>query len=361
MRIIDKYILLQWLQSFLATVLVTAGILVMEDMYKELTTLMDYGATAGELWAYYGLLLPQFFGVVIPVSFLISLLYVLNRMHQAQEVVAMRAAGMSLWAMLRSLWIVGMVLTVFLFLFNASVIPLAMEKHRVIVDDLRFREGSKQDSGVLLHVTFDHPSEHRRWFFNRFNETTLHGYGVTVFQLDANGAEHDRYNAGEAYFDGDHWVLVDGRTLKFDANGEPVKSLGFDKKELPNVRETPQMMLLFRKKPKLLSFFELQTIKTHFDDDNPLVAPYVVRYYSVLLNPLLCLALVGLAIPFSIAGVRTNPMVGISKALGLFFLFYVLSSVCALLGEQTVLHPLVAACLPGTCIVLITIYFYQRP
>jgi lipopolysaccharide export system permease protein len=59
-----------------------------------------------------------------------------------------------------------------------------------------------------------------------------------------------------------------------------------------------------------------------------------------------CLISAGLAVPFAVTGVRVNPAVGVSKALGLFAFYWIIDRVCKLLGEQQAVDPWVAAWLP---------------
>jgi lipopolysaccharide export system permease protein len=60
-----------------------------------------------------------------------------------------------------------------------------------------------------------------------------------------------------------------------------------------------------------------------------------------------CLIVAGLAVPFAVSGVRVNPAVGVSKSLALFFLFYLLSTIGTMLGDQEAVPPWVAAWLPN--------------
>ena len=73
---------------------------------------------------------------------------------------------------------------------------------------------------------------------------------------------------------------------------------------------------------------------------------FAVQYYAILVKPLICLLVVGLAVPFAVAGVRTNPMVGASKALGLFFcLLHCGGHLSSAFGQPTL--PAAAAWPPG--------------
>ncbi|MEM9227640.1 MAG: LptF/LptG family permease, partial [Verrucomicrobiota bacterium] len=76
--------------------------------------------------------------------------------------------------------------------------------------------------------------------------------------------------------------------------------------------------------------------------------------------PFRCLVVVGIAIPFAVAGVRTNPLVGVSKSVGLFVLYFVVASVSRLLGEQGLLPMLVSAWLPLGLMLVVSFYFFRK-
>jgi lipopolysaccharide export system permease protein len=174
---------------------------------------------------------------------------------------------------------------------------------------------------------------------------------VNVHTRDAEGRELNRISAGEAYYDDtqEHWVFLNGRELMLDTEtGDPMRTLPFKKRVYEDFDEDPSLMLALHKEPKSLSLFELRRIIDLLPvDENPIVHAYLVRYFSLLAAPFSCLVVVGLAVPFAVSGVRTNPMIGISKCMGYFLVFYLLISVVTILGERQFIPALLAAWLPN--------------
>lgn len=76
-------------------------------------------------------------------------------------------------------------------------------------------------------------------------------------------------------------------------------------------------------------------------------AMYAMRYHGILAGPIICLVVVGVAIPFSVVGGRVSPMVGVAKTFGLFLAFFFISSVCNAFGNSGALSPIIAAWLPA--------------
>jgi lipopolysaccharide export system permease protein len=94
--------------------------------------------------------------------------------------------------------------------------------------------------------------------------------------------------------------------------------------------------------------------------DSPKLVRYAVRYYSLLANTLGPLIVIAIAIPFAVSGVRVNPAVGVSKSIGLFFLYYVLNNVGTSLATNGYLDPLAAAWVPHGGMALLALWFFAR-
>lgn len=369
---LDRYILREWFKVFLLVVAVVFGLLMLGDIQDKLQDLLAMGVSRGDILAYHALLLPTLFPVAVPVSFMISLLFCLSQFHRNQEITAMRAAGLSLFRITRVLWGCGLLLTAGLFQANASLIPWAVENSREMWNGFTYRqavEESVPEAEVGAHpaLTFYNRRDGRLWFMNRFNAYTYRAYGITVSVMDPGGVlERRRVVANEGYFDDirEQWTFMQGREIWFDAEGQPYRSLPFERAVLADFKEDPELMQVLEKAPEDLSRFELErAIETLRPQEDPRLNRYAVAYYDRLLNPLSCLVILGLAIPFSVRGVRTNPFVGVSKAMGWFVLYLVLVNVGQLAGRSGV-DPLLAASLPNVAALLLTLYYYfqlQRP
>ena len=366
MHTFDRYLFWEWLKIFSMTLMATLGILLLEDIYDDLPDLIGFGASAQEIFRYYCLRAPGFLPAILPISLLVSVLFTLGRFNRNHEITAMRAAGLNIVRITRSLWVVGAAFTLILFLLNGYVVPASVEDSRNLWNRLRFANdvrNSKHDHPEVVHkFSFDNVREGRLWFMDGFSEYTYQGFGVNVYVRNGDGVEVSRIVAKEAYFDDadGHWVFINGREMTFDPKtGEPIRSLAFTEQAYPDFKETPDFMEILSKRPRDLSLSELRKILDHIDD--PYSAHrYSVRYQGILVGPITCFLVVCLAIPFSIVGGRVNPMVGVSKCVGLFFLYYVVVNICRLMGEQHVLNVTLAAWLPILMVAALCLVLYRR-
>lgn len=280
----------------------------------------------------------------------------------------MRASGASLFRISRFLWVAGLLLSLLLFYLTASVIPRTVERSRTFFDNLEFAadevERDVREVGLLYNLGFDNRKDGRLWFMNRFSERAWLGLGVNVHTRDANGQELSRISAAEAYFDDTqgYWVFLNGRELLLDAaTGDPLRALPFKEKKFEDFDEDPTLMLALHKEPKELSLNELRRIiEAVPPEENPRVRAYLARYFSLLAAPFSCLVVVGIAVPFAVSGVRTNPMIGVSKAMGFFAFFYVLISLASIVGERQLIPAILAAWIPNLVMLAMSIRLFTR-
>lgn len=368
LNLLDRYILREWLKMLGLLLAATMGLLMMTALYDNLRDLIQIGVGFGDVLLYYATLMPSYLSVVLPLSMLLSLLFVLSKLHRNNELIAVRAAGLNIFATTRALWLAGVGLCGVSLLLNARVVPWSVEASRSLLESFEFRAESQSapdgSLGLVSAVAFDNRRQNRMWFINRYSRFSGTAYGVTVSELNSVRREKTRIMAREGSYDAIRraWTFRDGREMWFDPeSGELQRTVTFAEKPVPYFTEDPTLMLLIDRRPSDLSFNELRRITEYFSsEDNPKLVRYEVRYYSLLFETIGPLIIIAIAIPFAMSGVRVSPAVGVSKSIGLFFTYYILVNLATLLGGKGFLDPVWAALMPNLAMVGIATYFFGR-
>jgi Predicted permeases len=345
----------------------TVGLLLVQVLYDDFRDLRGLGAKAIDLWMYLVVTVPSYLALVLPLALLVSLMFVLGKLHRANEFTALRAAGVSMLRITAPVWVVGVLACGLSWWLNTTVVPWSVEESAELKDGLQFRMQSglmpADRVGAVYSVGFDNPEEGRMWFFNRYSQFAERGYGVSVSLLDERRRETSRIVAGEAWFEEERgWVFRNGRALTFKVdNGELVSSVPFVERVEPEFREDASLMLLIDRRAKDLSMPQLQRLIDYFAvESNPKGTPYAVRYYSLVADTLAPLIVIAIAIPFAVTGVRVNPAIGVSKSIGLFFLYYILANVASSLATKQIVDPVTAAWIPNIGLTLLAVVFFAR-
>lgn len=368
LNLFDRYLLSEWLKMLGLLLAATMGLLLMTALYDSLRDLIQIGVGGGDILLYFATLMPSYLSVVLPLSMLLSLLFVLSKLHRNNELTAIRSAGLNIFATTRSLWLAGVVLCGVSLLLNAKVVPWSVEASRSLLESFEFSAEAKQTGGTTLGlvsgVAFDNQPQNRMWYINRYSRFAQRAYGITVSELDKQRREKTRIMAREGAYDPVRrsWTFRDGREIWFDVElGEIMRTVSFTEKTVPHFNEDPGLMLLIDRKPTMLSFNELQRITEYFSSEHsPKLVQYEVRYYSLLADTLGPLIIIAIAIPFAVSGVRVSPAVGVSKSIGLFFGYYLLSTVATMLGGNGFIEPVWAAIMPNLAMVGLSAWFFGR-
>jgi lipopolysaccharide export system permease protein len=358
----DRHLLREWLLIFGLMLLLMCGLLLVQVMYDDFRDLREAGARGLDLGRYVLVAIPGFLSVTLPIVLLLSTLFVLGKLHKANELTAMRAAGVGFGRLMAPIWLVGITCCAVSWWLNAAVVPWSVEQTRLTKEGFQFRKQAQllpQDRiGAVFSVGFDNPDGRRMWFFDRYSKFTKKAYGVSVTELDVRRRETNRVIASQAWYDAAKhgWVFKDGREMSFQT-GENSSSQPFSELFVQRFNEDPRLMLLIDRRPIDLSFTELgQLVDYYSSENNPKGIPYAVRYYSLIADILGPLIVIAIAIPFAVSGVRVNPAVGVSKSIGLFFLYLVLKNLAESLATKGLLEPGLAAWLPDigmTCLAVI--------
>lgn len=357
MTLLDRYILKEWLKVFGMALGAMTGLLIIGQIYDTMPEFIRWKTAGGPIALYFLWQIPAIMPILLPVATLISMLFVLGHLHKNQELTAMRAAGLSVWRITRFLWAGGLACTLALFLCNSIAIPKSVEASRTILEDAESnsRQRASGDTAKTEKTTpvfFDNGRDARRWRIGFLGGYTGKASAIQVYELNHDGAPVRQTFAESGKYDRDQgcWTFENGREIVYADGGRSIPSAqrAFTQKTFPAFTEKPLHMLLMAKKPTGLSLAEIDTLlKISGDIDSSKTAELAVRYHSVMASPFACLVVVGLAIPFAVSGVRTNPMVGVSKAIGVFVLYYLLDRVGYALGGQQVVPAVLAAWIPN--------------
>jgi lipopolysaccharide export system permease protein len=368
MTILDRHVLSTWLKTFGLILAALLGLLVLVDMQRNLADFVGSGAGFWEMLYYYLVLLPGYVPLVLQISVLLSLLYALGQLHRSNEFTAMRAAGLGLFRVTRPLWLFGLLLAGFVWYLNASMIPWSVEEARSTREGMHraatVRKSGSTAVGVASALAFANDAAGRIWFLNSYDDIARRAQGVSLGVFDRGRREVRRVLAREAYFDRwrNAWVFLDGRELRFDpTTGEQLTTVPFAHRIETEIDDDPELMLLLLKDPADLSLFELERAMAHLrNDDTARFRRYAVERERKRASPFGVLVVMALAVPFAVGGVRVNPAVNMSKSIGLFFAYFLLTKLATLMASFGTVDPAAAAWVPDSAMALVALWAFAR-
>ncbi len=357
MRILDRYLLREFLAPLVTCLFAFSLLFVVFDLFDRMGRFLNSGAPFLSVFVYYFHYLFAFNGnvsmivAILPISLLLSALYCASNMIRNNEFVAMMAGGVSFTRILAPFVGVGLA---------CSILALAAQEYQAPAS-MRWmhhyeRSVLKRDTSplVIKDFLFLNAAERRLWQVPRFSPTNLFSLGtVTVTQFKPDHSETVYFSRSAYWADGTWWLNnpriehknQDGATL-----GTP-EILARRAIEMRDWSESPEdfaIELAAQQDSKGLATRDIRTyLGNHPDFPKAKRATIATDYQARFATPFTCLVVALLGVPAGLKTGRSNVMARIMLSLGFFFLFYFTLQVCLYLGYKQMLPPMLAAWLPN--------------
>ena len=166
MPVIDKYIFREFMTIFSVCIMTFLVLFLIADLLNDLEDFLKNETPIGQIVYYFSLKMPGNIRFVLPISLLLSAIYVMARLGKNSEITAMRASGVSLIRCGLTIYMVGLVATGFNFWFNEHLVPRCDRKSTVIRDSLG--KPGYQDS-LYKMLAYRSPDGTRTWLFEYFD------------------------------------------------------------------------------------------------------------------------------------------------------------------------------------------------
>jgi len=338
-RIIDKYLLKEFLLPLMYCFDAFLMLFIVQDLLGNLTDFVQFHAKFLQVVHYYLIVLPEAFVMMLPMALLLAALFCLSNLGKHNELIALRASGVSLLRLAAPFVGVGLVATVAVFAVNEAFVPQANERAAAFMAELRGK-GSRE---VINNFFFKNVGEHRDWYARQFNTRTKQLVSVEIHQHRPDATPLLDVFAQSATWTNNQWRFVDAAVYDYSVPGEKVSRVA--ETNFPAFSERPAQLALEGRKPDQLLTRELrrhisalqQSRRTHK------LSEYQVALHYRYAFPVTCLIVIWLAIPLGMHVSKRGALLGVGMALLLVVAFYFLTHIILALGKGEHIPPALAA------------------
>ncbi|HKP29930.1 MAG TPA: LptF/LptG family permease [Gemmatimonadales bacterium] len=136
MRLLSRYLLRQLAGPFAFALSALTGLLLLNQVAKRFGDLVGKGLPPNIIAEVLFLFLPFIVALTLPMAVLVAVLYGFSHLAADNEITAMRASGVSVTQMLRPVFIAGVAVALFNFLFIDQVLPRSNARLRTLQMDI---------------------------------------------------------------------------------------------------------------------------------------------------------------------------------------------------------------------------------
>lgn len=349
MKILDRYIIRQFIVSFLFGLVAFLLIFILVDAMEHIDDFIDAHAPTKVVIEYYLAFMPEIIKLMTPVAILLGSLFVIGRLSTNSELTAMKSSGVSLYRILVPFLIVAFIISVASIYLNGWVVPRANGKkfyiERTVLNrgndmsawmNIFFQEGPRRivsvnyfdpQARVASHVSIQD--------FADTNMTVLvRRYDAPRMQwLDSGSTASGSSRSG--------WMLLNGATREFDGIKQQLSF--FDRLPMGKLSLTPADIEKKQRKPDEMDYGELREFIQNQEQAGQDVARWLVDFHGKIAFPFASVIMVLFGVPFASARPRSGVALGFGICTAVTFIYLAFMKVSQVIGYNGDVDPLLTA------------------
>lgn len=364
MRILDNYILKIALSIFFVCLFTFLFLYVIIDVFSHLEDILKNKVGLETLWQYYSSYLPIIFVQVAPIACLLGTLYAFSKLNRDNEIIAMRASGLSVFQITRTIIIFGIITSFFVFWVNDRLVPQSLVFNQKIKEQME--SGTKKEQGKEQEVIGNlsmYGLGNRLYFVVKFLPAINTMEGITILEHDEHQDIIRKVVADKGVYSEGVWKFYRSITYEFDKNGQIKVDPQYLEEELMPIPETPHDFLTQRQRPEFMNIAQLNDylLKLARSGATTPVRNLKVDLYQRIISPFTSLMMIFLGIPFSLMiRKRATGMSSLGLSIMVGFLYYVLNAVSIALGKSGIIMPFLSVSLSHIVAISTSLYFINK-
>jgi lipopolysaccharide export system permease protein len=353
MKVLTGYIVKDILTAAFITLIV---LLTLFDLFTFSDELDDigrgsYGLT--EVFYFIALTSPTIFYELMPAAALIGSLFALGAMAHHRELIAMRAAGLSVWGIIRAVLVAGCYLVAVAVFVGEWVAPAAEEKAQVM-------RATAQHNPFFRNIKYGLWLREGKQYINiRLIQDNGNLADISIYEVDGQRHLLRSTHAKEAIFLGkDQWRLQDIRQSEISTT----QMLASTRPEQIWVSSiVPDLLKIVVVNPDNLSLYDLAMYVEFLKDNQQKSQIYEMSFWGRVVNPLVIFVMLLVSAPFVIGvkrGVNSGARILIGVVIGMGF--NVIDMTASHIGLIYNLNPPLVAFAPSVLVLAVAWYGIRR-
>jgi lipopolysaccharide export system permease protein len=352
-KVLTGYIVREILKgSFVALLLLLTlfNLFTFSDELKDLGK-GSYGLK--EIFYYLTLTSPRVFYELVPASALLGSLFILGAMGNHRELIAMRAAGLSVLGIIKAVMVAGAILVFISLLVGEFVAPVTERMAQLI-------KVSAQNKQVLMNAKYGLWLREDKKFINvRQIVDDGHLADISIYELDDQQHLREALHADEAVFLGhQQWALKNIKKSNISTQQMLASTLS---EQIWKSSIAPNLLKIVVVNPNNLSLVDLNSYIGFLKKNHQKSRAFQLAFWGRVVNPLVTFIMLLLSAPFVI-GVKRGVSVGARMMIGVVIGmgFNIIDKIVGHLGLIYDLNPLLIAFTPSLTVLALALFAVKR-
>jgi len=348
-KLTDKYILGRFFKILGFSLLAFVLVVIIVDIIENIDKFIDHDTPLNLIALYYVYYIPFIIILALPVATLLSTMFTVGSLARYNELVVMKATGLSLYRLSLPILTAGFVISITAIFFSDFVMVPANHKKNQIKKEQILKQSPQR--GVVRKNVIKSGKEGWVVFARTYNERKKEGDFVVIGKIENNNVII-AVKALKMIWADSSWVLTEATRRVFENDIETEFAV-YDTLFGDFLPHTPEVMAHRMKKPRDTRFFELiETIKLKqwMGQDT---AKDKVELYLKFSFPFINFIIIVLGIPLAANPRRSGGSVGFGLSIIIIFIYFVLLRAGQSLGNNNNLPPILAATIGNIIFLLV--------
>lgn len=340
MKILDKYLIKQFLQTIFFGLIAFTLIFVVIDMMENLDDFIDQNVSADIMLHYYLVFSPEIIKLITPVAVLFGALFTAGKVSNLSELTAIKASGVSMYRFMSPFLITALIISIVSIYFASYIVPMA-NKTKLNIEMNYLKKGFVYTGADL----FFQDSPNRIINISFFDISTNQAHRVSIQEFDKKDPTHmiSRIDAVKLSYDSldNIWIAYNGVERHFLQNGEEAKY--FSKLEINYLNFKPKELLSKQQKPEEMNLSELKKSidsQEHAGNDP---TNTLIEYYSRFSFPMASIVVVLFGLPIAASKRKGGLAVQVGINILITFIYLVFMKISQAFGKNGAMDPLLTA------------------
>lgn len=345
-NILDRYIIITFLKIYLLVFIAIYSVFALVDFVDINEEIERRHLPYSLMMDYFKFKFPQILSYIIPITTLMAALITISILSKFKEIVAIKAAGISIFRVFFPLIVTASVASGIAFLIQDNILPYSNQRLGEITH--RIKGGPTQTYHKGSRWVFGKNNRIFHFFAQDLQEQVINRFSVFDFSPDTFTltrrifAQEVKWNSSE-----DQWIEFKNGWIQNFAPQEVPKLETFDFHEEIDIEENPSY---FRQEIKLPDEMNYSELRDHIRElrrwgYNSL--SHQVDLHWKISFPFLSLIFTLLGMPFSLKIERKGTLTGIFLSVALVVVYWNFMVAFKELGSAGILPPLLAAWAPN--------------
>lgn len=357
MKILDKYLIRQYIQTILFGLLAFTLIFVVIDMMENLDDFLDQNVPTSLILQYYLVFTPEMVRLMTPISVLLASLFTAGKMANQNELTAIKASGISLYRFMTPFILTTIAISIFSVYFGGYLVPMA-NKHKVFIE----QNYMKKDLVYLGSNIFFQDTKTKIVSINNYDLSQKQANQISIQEFSDKDRTKliSRSDAFRMIYDStkSSWFAYDGITRTFSDSTETAEK--FMVKEFKQLNFKPEDVIKKQRKPEEMTLSELKSYgdEQYRTGNDPTAIS--IEYESRIAFAFASVVVVLFGLPISANRRRGGLAIQFGINLLITFIYLVFMKVSQAFGKSGQLNPLTTAWLANFIFLLAALYNIKR-